>query len=128
MFEEISDECYAIMRIREKLRRASVVQTFTGGDKSTVYLRRVPVPSLYLLALNQLAILAIHQEHWFYINDALVGHCVIPRLPYTRLDVGIVAGSQQQVVCQFQEFRVLALPATRSYPTLEKLTGIPLDV
>jgi hypothetical protein len=48
-------------------------------------------------------------------------------LPYTRLDVGIVAGAQQQVVCEFQAFRVVAPPAMRLYPTLEQLIGRSVD-
>lgn len=123
MFEEISDECYAFLRVREKQRRVSVVQTVNGGDTSAVYLRRVLAPSIRPQAMNKLAILAIHNEHWFYINDALVGHHVIPRLPIARLDVGIVAGTQQQVICQFQSFRVTAPQAIHLYPTLERLIG-----
>ena len=106
MFEEISDECYAILRIREKDRRASVVQTFNGGDKSEVYLKRVLAPSMRPKDTNKLAVLAIEDNHWFYINDSLIGQCRIPRLSYSRLDVGIIAGSHQHVICRFRNFRV----------------------
>jgi len=106
MFEEISDECYAVFRIREKLHRASVVQTFDGGNNFNVYLRQVPAPAIRPKDTNHLAVLAIHQDHWFFVNEALVGHCVIPRLSCARLDVGIIAGTQQQVVCHFQDLRI----------------------
>ncbi len=111
LFEEINDECYALLRVREKLRRASVVQTFNGGDKSTVYLRQVATPALHPQTWNKLAILAIHTDHWFYINDTLIGHHAIARLPTSRLDVGIIAASQHQVICHFQDFRVYIPPA-----------------
>jgi hypothetical protein len=127
MFEALSDECYAFLRIREQQRRVSLVQTWNGGNTAAVYLRRVPAPALRPQAVNKLAVLAIHNEHWFFINGTLVGHQVIPRLPYTRLDVGIVAGAQQQVVCEFQAFRVVAPPAMRLYPTLEQLIGRSVD-
>jgi hypothetical protein len=106
MFEESSDECYALFRVREKMGKVSVVQMFDGGDRNQVYIRQKPAWSLRPNDENKLAVLAIHQEHWFYINDCLVGYHMIPRLPISRLDVAIVAGSQQQVVCQFQDFRV----------------------
>jgi transcriptional regulator with XRE-family HTH domain len=108
MFEELSDEAYAFLRIRESKCRASVIQTFNGGDQATVFLRRVPAPALQPGEWNRLAILAIFDEHWFYVNGALIGHKVIPRLPYARLDVGIVAAPGQQVVCQFRDFCVQA--------------------
>jgi transcriptional regulator with XRE-family HTH domain len=111
MFEEISDECYAVFRIREKLHKASVVQTFDGGNNSNVYLRQVPAPAIRPKDTNHLAVLAIHQDHWFYVNEALVGHCVIPRLSCARLDVGIIAGTQQHVVCHFQDLRIY-IPTT----------------
>jgi transcriptional regulator with XRE-family HTH domain len=104
MFEELSDEAYAFLRIREPERRASVIQTFNGGDQATVFLRRVPTPALRPGQWNRLAILAIFDEHWFYVNDALFGHQVIPRQPYARLDVGIVAAPGQRVLCQFSDF------------------------
>ena len=94
---------------------------------TTVYLRQVPAPSLRPNEWNQLAILAIRQEHWFYINDAFVGYQMIPRLPYARLDVGIVAGAQAEVRCHFQDFRVYGPPDVRLYPTLENLIGRVLE-
>lgn len=127
MFEEISDECYAFFRIREKRRRISVAQTFNGGDKAKVYLRQLPAPSLRMQETNKLAILAIHQDHWFYVNDILVGHAVIPRLSISRLDVGITAGYQQKVVCAFQDFRVYVPAATKLYPTLETMLISPVE-
>ncbi len=128
MFEEISDECYALLRVREQARQVSVVQTFTGGDHAQVYLRRKPAPVIRVGAVNKVAVLAINADHWFYLNDTLVGHCSLPRLPYSRLDVGIIAGAGQAVICQFQDFRVYAPPSIRLHPTLEKLTGLTLDV
>ena len=128
MFEEISDECYALLRVREQVRQVSVVQTFTGGDHAQVYLRRKPAPVIRVGAVNKVAVLAINADHWFYLNDTLVGHCSLPRLPYSRLDVGIIAGAGQAVICQFQDFRVYAPPSIRLHPTLEKLTGLTLDV
>ncbi|MEZ4737017.1 MAG: helix-turn-helix transcriptional regulator [Caldilineaceae bacterium] len=126
MFEAISDECYALLRVREKRRRISVTQTFNGGDNAMVYLRQVPAPSLRGGEGNKLAILAIHQDHWFYVNDALVGQCVIPRLAVAKLDVGIIAGYQQTVVCAFQHFRVYVPSAKSAYPLLETLMQTPV--
>ncbi|MCB0127823.1 MAG: helix-turn-helix transcriptional regulator [Caldilineaceae bacterium] len=106
LFEAINDECYAFFRVRERMRRISVVQTRNDGDNATVYLRQLPAPALQPGAWNKLAILAIHNEHWFYVNDKLVGHQVLPRLPVARLDVGIAAGAGQAVVCEYRRFRV----------------------
>ena len=106
MFEEISDECYGFLRIRERQRRASVIQTFTGGDQATVFLRRAPALALQPGAWNRLGILALFDEHWFYANDALIGHTIIPRLSLARLDVGIVASPGQRVICRFRDFCV----------------------
>lgn len=116
------------MPVREQQRQVSVVQTFTGGDHAQVYLRRKPAPVIRVGAVNKVAVLAINADHWFYLNDTLVGHCSLPRLPYSRLDVGIIAGAGQAVICQFQDFRVYAPPSIRLHPTLEKLTGLTLDV
>jgi transcriptional regulator with XRE-family HTH domain len=128
MFEEISDECYALLRVREQARQVSVVQTFTGGDHAQVYIRRKPAPAICVGATNKVAILAIRNDHWFYLNDTLIGHCLLPRLSYSRLDVGIVAGSGQAVICEFQNFLLYAPPSIKLYPTLEKLTGLTLAV
>ncbi len=46
LFEAINDECYAFFRVRDQMRRISVVQTRNGGDNATVYLRQLPAPSL----------------------------------------------------------------------------------
>ncbi|MBX3012402.1 MAG: helix-turn-helix transcriptional regulator [Caldilineaceae bacterium] len=117
MFEEINDECYALLRIRERQRQVSVVQTFTGGDHAQVYLRRKPAPAIQRGTVNKVGILALHAEHWFYINDTWVGHCVLPRLPYSRLDVSIIAGSRQTVVCHFQDLRLYAPSAAHLSPS-----------
>ncbi len=106
MFEAINDECYAFFRVRDRLRRISVVQTRNGGDDAQVYLRQIPVAGLQPGQPNQLAILALQEEHWFYVNRQLVGHQVLPRLPLARLDVGIAAGVGQTVGCRFREFQV----------------------
>ena len=108
LFEAINDECYAFFRVRETMRRVSVVQTRNGGDDANVYLRQLPAPSLQGGQPNKLAILALHDEHWFYVNDQLVGHQILPRLGVARLDVGVAAGVGQQVVCEFSEFQVVA--------------------
>jgi transcriptional regulator with XRE-family HTH domain len=127
IFEEVSDGCHAIFRIREQLQQASVVQTFNGGGEFKIYMRRAAAPSLRPGKVNKLAILAIHQDHWFYINDHLIGHRSIPRLPSSRLDVGVVANSKQPVTSYFQEFRVYVPQATRMYPALEKIIGMALE-
>lgn len=127
MFEEIGDECYAFFRIREKHRRISVIQTFTGGDQAKVYLRQLPAPSIRVKETNKVAILAIQQDHWFYINDVLVGQCVIPRLSIARLDVGIIAGYQQKVVCAFQDFRIYVPAAAKLYPNIENVLNFPIE-
>ena len=126
MVEAISDECYALMRVREKRRRVSVTQTCNGGDNAKIYLRQAPAPSIRVGEANKLAVLAIQQEHWFYVNDALVGHCVIPRLAVAKLDVGIIAGYQQTVVCAFQQFRVYVPSAKVAYPQLATLMETPV--
>jgi transcriptional regulator with XRE-family HTH domain len=107
LFEAINDECYAFFRVRESMRRVSVVQTRNGGDDANVYLRQLPVPALQPGQPNKLAILALHDEHWFYVNDQLVGHQVLPRLMVARLDVGVAAGVGQRVLCEFGDFRVV---------------------
>jgi len=106
LFEAINDDYYAFFRVREAMRRVSVVQTRNGGDNATVYARQVPAPSLQPGASNKLAILALQDEHWFYVNDHLVSHQVLPRLPVARLDVGIAAGAEQEVSCTFHGFQV----------------------
>lgn len=111
IFEELSDGCHAIFRVREPQMQASVVQTLNGGESFTVYIRRHQAPSIRPGEMNKLAILAIHQDHWFYINNYLIGQCTIPRLSRSRLDVGVVADSEQPVVCHFRDFRVY-VPAT----------------
>lgn len=125
MFETLGDECYGFLRIREQSRRASVIQTFNGGDQATVFLRRVPAPALRPGDWNRLAILALFDEHWFYINGSLTGHKVIPRLPYARLDVGLVAAPGQLVICSFRDFSVRAPAKTPLYSRLEQLIGRP---
>ncbi len=126
LFEEISDDCNAMFRLREKLRKASVVQSFDGFAEYKVYLKRVSAPSVNPKGSNKLSILAIHDDHWFYVNDALVGQHVIPRLSLARVDVGIIAGAQQQVICHFQNFRVYVPQAAKVYPTLTNLLETPL--
>lgn len=106
MFEAINDECYAFFRVRERLRRISVVQTRNGGDDAQVFLRQLPVAGLQPGQANQLAILALQEDHWFYVNGQVVGHCVLPRLGVARLDVGVAAGVGQRVVCAFRRLRV----------------------
>ena len=109
-FEEINDECYAFLRIRDRQRRFSVVQTHNGGDNAKVYIRQALAPALRPGERNRLAILALHAEHWFYINDGLVGAYQLPRLPRARLDVAIAAGPQQRVICYFDDFHVYTPP------------------
>jgi transcriptional regulator with XRE-family HTH domain len=106
MFEAINDECYAFFRVRDRLRRISVVQTRNGGDDAQVYLRQIPVAGLQPGQPNQVAILALQEDHWFYVNGQLIGHCVLPRLPLARLDVGVAAGVGQRVGCEFRHLRV----------------------
>lgn len=108
IFEEISDGVHAVFRVREKFMCASVVQTFDGGDNFIIYVNQESAPTIRPKLTNKLAILAIHQDHWFYINDHFIGHQSIPRLPYSRLDVGVTAGSEQNVICRFRNFRVYA--------------------
>lgn len=112
LFEEISDECQAMFRIRERARRVSVVQAMPGQPEFKVYLNKVAAPSLRPGQPNKVAIVAIHQDHWFYVNDACIGHQTIARLPSTRLDVGVVAGVGQQVICHFQHFRLYTPPSS----------------
>jgi hypothetical protein len=127
IFEEVSDGCHAVFRIREVQLQASVVQTFNGGDRFNIYLRRAPALSLRPGVANKIAILAIHQDHWFYINNQLIGQCTIPRLSSSRLDVGAIAGSEQPAICHFRNFQVFVPQATRMYPRLEKVIGMSLE-
>ena len=106
MFEAINDECYAFFRVRDSMRRVSVVQTRNGGDDAQVFLRQIPVAGLQPGQPNQVAILALQEDHWFYVNGQLIGHCVLPRLRLARLDVGVAAGVGQRVVCEFRQLRV----------------------
>jgi transcriptional regulator with XRE-family HTH domain len=127
IFEEVSDGCHAVFRIREPQLQASVVQTFNGGEQFNIYMRRAPAPMLRQGAANKIAILAIHKDFWFYINNQLVGQCMIPRLPSSRLDVGATAASAQPVICHFRDFQVRVPQATRLYPALEQLIGMQLE-
>lgn len=127
IFEEISDNCLAMFRIRTRLQQASVMQTFDGTTHFHIYLNRVPVPSLRAGTPNKLAILAIHTDHWFYVNDLLVGQCSIPRFPRARLDVGVAAGVQQRITACFRDFRVRVPPATHIYPILKHVTGTIIE-
>jgi hypothetical protein len=127
IFEEISDNCLAMFRIRTKLQQASVMQTFDGTTHFNIYLNRIPVPSLRAGKVNKIAILAIHHNHWFYINDLLVGQCAIPRFPRTRLDVGVAAGVKQRVTCHFQRFQVRVPPTTHVYLALEQIAGTHVE-
>jgi hypothetical protein len=110
LFEEISDECQAMVRVRERGRKVSVVQAVPGRPEFQVYLNKVAAPSLQPGQANKIAIVAVEQDHWFYLNDACVGHAVIARQPWARLDVGVVAGVGQQVIAHFQKLRLLVKP------------------
>jgi len=127
IFEEVSDGCHAVFRIREAQLQASVVQTFNGGDRFNVYLRRASATALRPGVANKIAILAIHHDHWFYINNQLIGQCTMPRLVSSRLDVGIIAAGEQAAICHFRNFQVFVPQATRMYPRLEQLIGMPLE-
>jgi hypothetical protein len=123
VFEEISDNCHATFRIREQTRQASVVQTFDGRTGFNIYLNRASAPSIRPGMTNKIAILAIQNDHWFYINNMLIGHCLLQRLPYARIDVGAIAGAKQSVTCCFQEFCVRVPSASQIYPELEHLSS-----
>lgn len=118
VFNEISDECNTLFRVREKMRRASVVQCFFPGDQFKIYLNQHPIPTVRQGETNKLAVLCIKNDHWFYVNDTLVDRCTIPRFPMSRLDVGIIAGRNQKVTCEFQDFRVY-VPFASVMPTEE---------
>jgi len=107
LFEEISDEYFALFRIREKQRKFSVVQSYLPGcENYAVYINQNPAISIRQKETNTLALLAIGDKHFFYINETLVGQCSIRRLPVSRLDVGIVSTCGEEVICTFQDFRV----------------------
>jgi hypothetical protein len=105
-FEEISDGSHGLFRIRDSIQAISIFATRNGGDHSDIYLERPQCPAIRREQTNKLAILAMHEQHWFYINNLLVHQAVIPRLPHTRLDVGITSGSSVPVECEFRNFRV----------------------
>ncbi len=107
MFEELNDERFGLLRIRETMRRASVVQTVDGGHSYQIYANQASAAAVRPGQINQLALLVLQDEYWFYVNRSLIQHCVIPRLQHGRLDVAIVAGQGQCVVCHFQDFRLL---------------------
>lgn len=111
IFEELSDGYHCIFRIREAQKQASVVQTLNGGHQGfDIYVNRESAPSILPGSVNKIAILAIHEDHWFYINDSLIAHQVISRLPSSRLDIGVIASRNQHVICQFQNFFVYIPP------------------
>ncbi len=125
VFEEISDNCSAFMRIREQSRQASVVQTRDDGRNGfIIYLNRVPAPAIRPGEANKLSIVAVASHHWFYVNNSPVGHAIIPRLPRSRLDVGVAAGLMRRVTCQFSAFRVYAANDGRDYLTKLNHFGI----
>jgi hypothetical protein len=101
---------------------ASVIQT-TDSSSFSVYLSRVVTPSIQANHVNTLAVLAMHNDHWFYINDVLVCHCHIKRFSRSRLDVGIAASGGQTVVCHFRNFCVRVPSAAQRYPWIEDLAS-----
>jgi hypothetical protein len=126
VFEEINDNCLAMLRIRDQARMASVIQTADSSSFS-IYLSRVFTPSIQASHVNKLAVLAMHNDHWFYINDVLVCHCHIKRFSRSRLDVGIAASAGQTVVCHFSNFCVRVPSAAQRYPRLEELASNGLE-
>jgi len=107
MFEAINDECYTFFRVCEQTHHVSIIQARPNSSVETIYLRQLPEPMLQPGAWNKLAVLALHDEHWFYLNNQLIGHQVLPRLPMARLDIGISAGVAQSVICEFKKLQVV---------------------
>ena len=124
IFEEISDNCHAVFRIRERLQQVSVVQTFDGTTGFDIHINRVPAPSICVGAINKLAVLAIDDQHWFYINDALIATCAIARFPCSRLDLGVAAGRNQIATCSFQHFCVRVPPTSAPYAESAHVTSV----
>jgi transcriptional regulator with XRE-family HTH domain len=125
LFEEIGDNCMAIFRIRDQSRMAAVFQTFDSSSFN-IYLSRTPTPAIIPGGVNKLAILAINEDHWFYVNDQLTGQCRISRFSRSRLDLGVVAGGGQTVVCHFRDFYVRVPSAAQRYPILDELASSPV--
>ncbi len=106
IFEEISDSSHGLFRIRDAGPEISIFVTRNGGDHYNIYLDRVECAAIRPRQSNKLAILAIQDQHWFYVNNVLVFQGSIPRIPYTRLDLGIVSGGTETVVCEYKNFSV----------------------
>lgn len=97
----VEDLCWCASG-RDKIATVST----PGRPEFQIYLNKVAAPSLHPGTANKVAIVAVNQDHWFYVNDAFVGHAVIVRQPWARLDMGMVAGVGQQVIGHFQRFRL----------------------
>ena len=109
IFNELNDQRHAIFRIREYHKQISVVQTFEGKEGFEVYINRQPTSSIKPSQWNKIAILAIHQQHWFYINDRLINKATIPRYDHARLDLGATVCNEQSITVAFRRF-VMRVP------------------
>ncbi|KAB8139954.1 helix-turn-helix transcriptional regulator [Chloroflexia bacterium SDU3-3] len=108
VFEEISDNCFALFRMRPYTQQASVVQTFEGRNHHHIYINRISAPSIKKDDTNTLAIICIDESFWFYINGAPVqkARTHIPRLSRSRLDVAVIAGAFRSVSAAWSNFCV----------------------
>ena len=106
IFEEICDGSHGLFRIRDAVPAISIFLTRNGGDHCDIYLDRTSCAAVRVRQTNKLAILAINNHHWFYVNNVLVFDAEIPRIPHTRLDVGIFSGSTVPVTCEYRNFVV----------------------
>jgi transcriptional regulator with XRE-family HTH domain len=106
LFDEVSDASHGLFRIQDRAKKVSIFVTRNGGDHSEVYVKSDECAAINPQKTNKLAILAMHERHWFYVNNLLVHQAVIPRLPHTRLDVAITSGSSVPVEGEFRDFRV----------------------
>jgi transcriptional regulator with XRE-family HTH domain len=122
IFEEINDGCHNVFRIRDAVQCFSLYRAQSGGDQVTTHIDRTFHPVIRPRQTNTLALLASHEQHWFYINNVLVFSTRLGRIADTRLDVGIISGSAAPVVCEYRNFvvRVPAhMPFANGTPTLQ---------
>lgn len=123
VFEEISDACHGLIRIRDRSGEFSVIQGFHGGDFWKIYLQRRPMHGYRTGQFNKIALLVEHQQHSLFINDYHQASWELPRLPASRIDLGIIAGGQQQAEVHFKDFWVRVPADQRPFATLEGLIG-----
>ncbi len=88
-----------------------------------IYLQRRPIHGYRTGQFNKIALLVENQQHSLFINDYHQASWELLRLPASRIDLGIIAGGQQQATVQFKDFWMRVPADQRSFATLEALIG-----